>query len=465
MSKLFRLSNSLIISVIVLTMISSHGSVIAAGTVAKLLQPDLMIENGQNPVRVIALLRGWESLIGQTQGSDRKAEGYSKSALAVVQKEVLAGLDPRQVRVAVRYRNLPALALEVSPGGLESLLALKGVALVEKDRMIFPSGDNRLPVLDRASFNLAAISPEMKGAGVSIAFIDTGVDYTAVGKAGFPNDKVIGGYDFGDNDSDPMDCAGHGTGMVRIAAGWVAPEAKVYAFKICPGCCHKDPDWVSKMLAAWDWCLTNKNRNPDYPIVAINVSWDNNTYSPRVCDKAYPAVAAAAAKLSAKGIAVFVASGNNGFCDGMTMPACLSQTISVGAVYQRNIGPQKFCVSGRACDKRKGKKCKNECLDDPTVKDLVSCCSNSADFLDLLAQSQGRTSGASAYAAGVAAVIQGYYKQTRGRLLSVKELKKAMIEMADPVKDNKSKRVKPRVNIYQVYHRLKKLDWGMITAR
>ncbi len=420
---------------------------------AKLLQPELLERNRQEPVRVIALLRGWESLTGLSLGQNKAAEKALRQAVARLQEEVLTGLGPGLLRVTARYANLPALALEVPPGALERLARLGGVGLIEADRPLFAQGGEKTP----APGESPPLARELTGAGVALAFVDTGVDYNTVGPSGFPNDKIIGGYDYGDNDPDPMDCDGHGTGMVLIATTWVAPEAKAFAFKICPGCCHKDPDWISKMLAAWDWCVSQRKTDPTYPIVAVNVSWDNNVYSGEICDKAYPAVAAAAATLAANGIAVFAASGNNGYCDGLTMPACLSQTISVGAAYQKSVGPKEYCVSSRSYCKRKGDKCRHICRDDPTGEDLVSCCSNSADFLDILAQSGGRTSGAAAYATGAAAVIQGYFKQTRGWLLSVDQLKEAMIRMAEPVRDRRNGRVKPRINIYQIHHRLREM--------
>ncbi|NTW37562.1 MAG: hypothetical protein HGB17_15910, partial [Syntrophobacteraceae bacterium] len=43
------------------------------------------------------------------------------------------------------------------------------------------------------------------GGGVSIAIVDTGIDYThsRLGGAGFPNDKAIGGYDYGGSANNP----------------------------------------------------------------------------------------------------------------------------------------------------------------------------------------------------------------------------------------------------------------------
>ena len=62
------------------------------------------------------------------------------------------------------------------------------------------------------------------------------MDYTvaSLGGGGFPNAKVIGGIDIADNDSDPMDCEGHGTEVSGVAAGPRAwrPDAKIVAIKV-----------------------------------------------------------------------------------------------------------------------------------------------------------------------------------------------------------------------------------------
>jgi subtilisin family serine protease len=113
------------------------------------------------------------------------------------------------------------------------------------------------------------------GTGVTVAVLDSGVDYTheALGGAGteqawldaagaepsdpasatidaqFPSAKVIGGYDFvGENwpgpdpepipeepDPDPIDREGHGTHVADIIAGTngVAPGASIFAIKVC----------------------------------------------------------------------------------------------------------------------------------------------------------------------------------------------------------------------------------------
>ena len=77
-----------------------------------------------------------------------------------------------------------------------------------------------------------------EGNGIKIAIIDTGIDYNHQDLFGFgPNGKVIGGYDFVDDDEQPIDTNGHGTEVAGIIAAdgnlkGVAPKAKLLAYRV-----------------------------------------------------------------------------------------------------------------------------------------------------------------------------------------------------------------------------------------
>jgi subtilisin family serine protease len=79
-----------------------------------------------------------------------------------------------------------------------------------------------------------------RGAGVTVAIIDTGIDYThpALGSGFGPGFKVKGGWDFVNNDADPIDDNGHGTHVSGIVAGQsdvitgVAPDVSLMAYKV-----------------------------------------------------------------------------------------------------------------------------------------------------------------------------------------------------------------------------------------
>src|SRR3982751_4459038 len=87
--------------------------------------------------------------------------------------------------------------------------------------------------------------PNINGKGVTVAVIDTGIDYTQkVLGGGFGTGfKVVAGYDFYDNAPDPMDESGHGTSVAGVIAAkpykvgnityqGVAPGAKLVALRV-----------------------------------------------------------------------------------------------------------------------------------------------------------------------------------------------------------------------------------------
>ena len=76
------------------------------------------------------------------------------------------------------------------------------------------------------------------GEGIKIAVIDTGVDFNHPDLYGWgPEGKVIGGYNFIQDDEPPMDNNGHGTQVAGIIAAdgdikGIAPKAKILAYKV-----------------------------------------------------------------------------------------------------------------------------------------------------------------------------------------------------------------------------------------
>ncbi len=414
------------------------------------------LEQGESYVNVIVLLKGYKNYIAQAS-ADKPTQMVSiQSEIQSRGSIVLNQLDSSHFKLKHRFKNIMGFSGRVSQEGIQILVSLPDVELIEEDKILVAQTAQGIPLM-----NASVVRSSYDGSGVSIAIVDTGIDYThsMLGSGGFPNAKVIGGYDFGDSDTDPMDCEGHGTSVAGISAGTqatgpgdyiggVAHNAKLYALKIVSGCL--DTAWTSDIAAAWDWAVAHKNDDPNNPILVINTSFGGGRYT-SVCDSGSPTLAAAASIAATNGITLFGSSGNDGYTDGISAPACVSNVISVGAVYDANIGGWSFPGV--------------PCIDFSTVADQVTCYSNSADFLDILAPSHfayttklggsytsnipgfGGTSAASPYAAGAAAILQDYTMSTTGSYYTSAELKSALVNTGDPVIDSKNSITTPRVNV------------------
>ena len=75
------------------------------------------------------------------------------------------------------------------------------------------------------------------GSGIIISIIDTGIDLNHPDLEG----KIIGGYDFVNNDDVSEDTNGHGTEVAGIIASngnlkGIAPNSKILAYKVSEDC-------------------------------------------------------------------------------------------------------------------------------------------------------------------------------------------------------------------------------------
>ena len=360
------------------------------------------------------------------------------------QDSVLSTLTPAEFTLRHRFENQTGFSGEVKSSGLSKLLSNSLVAYIEPVRYVRPMLAQAIPLA-----NALEARQVYDGTGIAVAIVDSGVDYThpRLGNNGFPNTKVIGGYDTGDNDSDPMPVdEAHGTCCAGIAAGdlgtvgdyigGVAYNATIYALKLTTD----EGLWpTDSALDSWDWCVTHRNDDPDNPIKVMSNSWGSiESYtSPSAAEAAYPALTIAADTVVAAGITLLASSGNEYQIDAICAPAAFSSVISVGAV------------------------------DD--VADTVMDYSNTADFLDILAPADpiyttdivgsagydvgdyfpgfNGTSAACPFAAGAIASLQSAAMAEWGRYLTPEEVRTVLVVTGAPVTDTKVNITKPRVNL------------------
>jgi subtilisin family serine protease len=132
------------------------------------------------------------------------------------QDRVMNALDPNHIRITNRFSYIFGFSAEVTQEGLQELVDNPDVFSIDEDTIIEAQTAQGIPLM-----NAYTASSFYDGSGMAIAICDTGIDYThpRLGNGGFPNNKVIGGYDTGQDDADPMDRQGHGTACAGIAAG------------------------------------------------------------------------------------------------------------------------------------------------------------------------------------------------------------------------------------------------------
>lgn len=389
------------------------------------------------------------------------------------------------------YDNFPAFSVEVTPDELQLLIDNPDVEFIEPAYPVYLTLAQGIPLMGGVMYR-----SRYNGQGVSVAIVDTGIDYNNqyLGGGGFPNSKVIGGYDFGNFDSDPSPFPStdsdnyHGTACAGIVAGevgtngdyigGVAYNAKLYALKIFNSDGNSPGDAARY---AWDWCVTHQNDNPSYPIMVISNSFGHNPLSGRYttnCDSSESSYANSARNAKAAGITIIASSGNNAFCDALGAPACLSDVISVGAVYDAAFGRYPAvnyysCASPGSCVPNPGiGSCTPQGYSSPvgyryfdptTAPDKVTLYSNSASFLNLLAPSHnaytlstgstgfystfGGTSAACPYAAGAAAALQSAAKALTGSWLTPDQVKSYLTRTGNLIRDAKNGITTPRVNL------------------
>ena len=443
----------------------------------KLVKPlEIMkgFEEGNEKVKVIVNLVKPEQLLETVNWRSKSSLENLRSEIKSRQERTLATLAPSEYKLRHKFENQAGFSAEVTLDCLSKLMDDANVVSIEPVYQLQKHLAQGIPLINgmvyRSTYN---------GQGVSIAICDTGVDYThpMLGGGGFPNSKVIGGYDFGDKDSDPMPTEAHGTCCAGIAAGnlgtvgdyigGVAYGAKIYALKVenSAGYIYDD-----SIIAAWNWCITHKNDNSAYPILVISNSLGASRYY-SACDSSETAFATAANNTVAAGITILASSGNDGYCDSIATPACLSNIISVGAVYDAAFGTFYPCVDAASCA---AKQSTTGCTTgyyatDISAADKVTSYSNTASFLNMLAPSNqayttdivgsagystgdyysefGGTSAASPYAAGAVACLQSAAKEITGNYLSPAQVKSILISTGNNITDTKVSITKPRINL------------------
>ena len=338
-----------------------------------------MLAQPQRPVTVMLQLAGEPAV---RAGVTRSAQQSQAKTLRTAQTAISAAVAKQGGKVLARYQYAyNGLRVRTTAGKLEALAAIPGVIAVRPIRVYERTNAIGVPAIGAPT---AWQQTGATGAGVLVAVIDTGIDYTHANFGGpgtegdftgndpatiesgtFPTPKVVAGYDFAGNlydanaedgtevpvpDTDPLDCGGHGSHVAGTVAGMgvkadkstyrglynastigdgsgfavapgVAPEAKLVALKVFG--CEGSTDLV---VDALDWVA---KYNVDH-MVGIDVV--NMSLGSPFGNYADPD-AVATNNLVGAGVVVVASAGNEAAVPYITgAPAVASKAISVAAL-------------------------------------------------------------------------------------------------------------------------------------
>jgi subtilisin family serine protease len=360
----------------------------------------------RDAVNVIVALRG--DVPSARQLSARR------DAVDALQGRVLRGLEPSEFELSRRWTATPGFAGTVTREGLEELLVSPEVARIDIDRRMRASLAESAALIRAPETHAEGVT----GKGAIVAVVDTGIDtdnpdladdlageacflHKPSGSGACPNGAA---RQTGRGSAE--DDEGHGTSVSAIITSrgtasprGVAPDAKIVAVKVL-GADGTGP--TSDIVAGLDWILSSRR-----DVKVVNMSLGGDEVFAGGCDDADAITRAYASVLNAlraRGVTVFAASGNGGSASGMGDPACVRSVVSVGAVYDANLGEQSH---GDTCE------------DAATAADQVTCFTDADGTLDLVAPGAAitaakrgggvdafvGTSAAAPHASGVAALM------------------------------------------------------------
>lgn len=269
-------------------------------------------------------------------------------ALALVGGAVSHGAPPETVDVIIQFKNAPganeenlvkkhggkvtrkfkivrAVSATVPAAASDKIKKEAGVLAVEPDGKIEAHdlantwGVNRIGCGPVHAGTFGENVTPVAGAGVKVAIVDSGIDYTHPELLG----NYAGGYDFVNNDADPFDDQGHGTHVsgtvaaLRNGAGVVgaAPEVDLYGVKVLGADGSGSWSWI---IAGLDWCV-------DHGVSVANFSLGSSSHPGTTVETAFKNAADA-------GLLLVASAGNAGEgADTVGYPAKFSTVVAVAS--------------------------------------------------------------------------------------------------------------------------------------
>jgi len=287
------------------------------------------------------------------------AENHKARVIAHSDKEVKDAEQKgcKKVREAKTLKALECSQSAASELGLQEDVRVFALGFEDKDKSV-ESKNHRVSTQDanankqiRADLVQAAGN---SGSGRKVVVLDTGYNYNHPELSS----SYLGGKDFVNDDNNPFDDNGHGSHVAGIITGdgvnsrakGVAPSAGVIAGKVLDA---SGSGYFSDVVAAIYWavdgndgiygnvCTNSTNGtscySDDFNADAISLSLGTSPpYTFKgFCDNVLPDLTNAISYARSRNVVVVVAAGNSG-SSGVSIPGCISYSVTVGAVNNKD---------------------------------------------------------------------------------------------------------------------------------
>lgn len=260
-------------------------------------------------------------------------------------------LEKTNAQITYRYQTFPGISAYMPRSALKHITNNPLIRTWEYDSPVFlidqidsmDWGVDRIDadVVWGGSDGALDINTDVSGTNIKVAVIDTGIDYTHPDLA----QRYAGGYDFVNDDDDPLDDHYHGTHCSGTIAATddepnalsgsligTAPEVLLYGVKVLD---NRGSGTASGVAAGIDWAAANGMHVASLSLGASSGS---------------DVIQAAGENAYAAGVLLVAASGNDGGAVGY--PAAYPEFIAVGATEKddtlasfSNYGPELELVA------------------------------------------------------------------------------------------------------------------------
>ena len=287
---------------------------------------------------------------------------------------------------------------------------------------------------------------KVDGAGVTVAVLDTGLRTSHVDFAGRVKAERNFTGDNGGNPNDASDGQGHGTNVAGIVcAGGIhigmAPGAGIIPIKVL---FNGGGGSFQSISDALQWVIDNGAAH-GISVVCMSLGDSGNYQSD--AGFAGDAIGAQITALSAAGVACCIAAGNDYFkhasAQGMGYPAIFRDSLSVGAVYDENVGgfsyesgasahatgPDRITPFSQRLHAKVGAECATDLFAPGAPITSSGILNDSGESV------QHGTSQATPVIAGIVLLLQSYHLRAVGSLPSLTDIREWLLRGAVGIVD------------------------------